>query len=518
MNLNLSFRSKIVLFSGVAVVGFTMLLALTIWQLREHMLGVRQQQLASAVQSAHTIVEGFVARASKGEMSVPAAQAAARDALRAARYGEDGSGYIYIYTMDGVNVLLPAKPEWEGQKILGRFRDANGHDTIAVILDALRKSTAGYTFVDTQFPRPGQTTPVDKLQYVANVKAWNWFVGSGLYMDDVQAAVRLAVLKATALGGLFVAALALFGVWIASSVLRQIGGDPAVAMGVMHEVARGNLNVALGKVDEGSLLHAIDSTVSSWRDTVGNVRDAIENITSAAGEIAVGNLDLSVRTEQAAANLEETAAAMEQLKATITNTAHATDEANSLAEMASFSARRGNEVVTHVVTTMEQIQGSSRRIAEIVGVIDSIAFQTNILALNAAVEAARAGEQGRGFAVVAGEVRTLAQRSATAAKEIHTLIGESVRCVEAGSGLVGEAGQAIGVLVDNVGKVGTLVTEIASSASEQASGVSEVNVAVARLDEATQQNAALVEQASAAAESLKEQAAKLRDTIALFQI
>ncbi len=251
---------------------------------------------------------------------------------------------------------------------------------------------------------------------------------------------------------------------------------------------------------------------------IGAVRASAESIGTASGEIAGGNLDLSQRTEQTASNLQQAASSLEQLTATVRQTADSARTANQLAASASSVAQRGGQVVSQVVSTMDEITSSSRRIADIIGTIDGIAFQTNILALNAAVEAARAGEQGRGFAVVASEVRSLAQRSASAAREIKTLIGTSVEKVETGSRLVADAGSTMSEIVASVQRVTDIIGEISAAAGEQSSGIGQVNGAVTDLDRMTQQNAALVEQSSAAAESLKEQAARLTGLVSAFRL
>jgi methyl-accepting chemotaxis protein len=252
--------------------------------------------------------------------------------------------------------------------------------------------------------------------------------------------------------------------------------------------------------------------------SIAQVRQAADSIGTASTEIAGGNADLSARTEQTASNLQQAASSMEQLTGTVAHSADAAAQANQLASSAAQVARRGGEVVGQVVSTMDEIHASSRKIADIIGVIDGIAFQTNILALNAAVEAARAGEQGRGFAVVAGEVRSLAQRSAEAAKEIKALIGTSVDKVETGSKLVADAGATMNEIVASVQRVSDIIGEISAAAREQSSGLGQVNAAVADLDRMTQQNAALVEQSAAAAESLKEQAKRLAHIVATFRL
>ncbi|MCE4537588.1 methyl-accepting chemotaxis protein [Pelomonas sp. P7] len=270
--------------------------------------------------------------------------------------------------------------------------------------------------------------------------------------------------------------------------------------------------------ETGHLLRAIDAMREALRRALQEVRGVVDNISTASTEIATGNVDLSARTEQTASNLEETASAMEELTSTVRHSADSAAQANQLTSSAAHVARRGGDVVAQVVSTMNEIHASSQKISDIIGTIDGIAFQTNILALNAAVEAARAGEQGRGFAVVAGEVRTLAQRSAEAAREIKTLIGASVDRVEAGARLVGDAGSTMTEIVASVQRVTDIVGEISTASHEQSQGIGQINQAVADLDRMTQQNAALVEESTAAAESLKEQAARLSSVVATFRL
>ena len=268
----------------------------------------------------------------------------------------------------------------------------------------------------------------------------------------------------------------------------------------------------------GKTRDAINGTVDNLKNLIGQIKDATETINTASKEIAAGNSDLSQRTEEQASSLEETASSMEELTSTVRQNAENAKQANQLAIGASDVAGKGGAVVSQVVVTMSSINESSRKIVDIISVIDGIAFQTNILALNAAVEAARAGEQGRGFAVVAGEVRSLAQRSAAAAKEIKTLIGDSVDKVEGGSRLVAQAGQTMEEIVTSIRRVTDIMAEITAASIEQSSGIEQVNLAITQMDEVTQQNAALVEQAAAAAESLEEQAQNLSASVATFKV
>jgi methyl-accepting chemotaxis protein len=318
--------------------------------------------------------------------------------------------------------------------------------------------------------------------------------------------------------------ITLFSIAVAMLLMRdvrsQLGGDPAYAAGIVRSIASGDLgvDVVTGPNDRQSLLFYMKEMRASLAGIVGQVRTGANAIASATTQIAAGNLDLSARTEQQAGSLEETASSMEEMTSTVKQNADNAMRANQLAITAAQIAEQGGTVVTQVVDTMASINASSRKVAEIIGVIDGIAFQTNILALNAAVEAARAGEQGRGFAVVASEVRNLAQRSAGAAREIKALIGDSVGQVDTGTKLVEQAGTTMHAVLESIRRVTDVMTEISAASSEQTSGIEQINQAVTQMDTVTQQNAALVEEAAAAATALQEQAEKLNQVVGFFRL
>ena len=324
------------------------------------------------------------------------------------------------------------------------------------------------------------------------------------------------------IGALAVALLAGLtgGILITRGLLKDLGGEPAYAKEVAARIADGDLavQVQVRSNDSGSLLWAMKEMVQNLRSLVGEVADGAHTVSDTSAQIAQGNVDLSQRTEEQASTLEETASSLEELTSTVTQNAHNARQASQLAVGASEVARKGGQVVGQVVATMSGISESSRKIADIISVIDGIAFQTNILALNAAVEAARAGEQGRGFAVVAAEVRNLAQRSAAAAKEIKTLIGDSVDKVDAGTKLVDAAGKTMEEIVSSVKQVTDLIAEIAAASQEQSAGIEQVNTAVTQMDQVVQQNASLVEEATAATESMKDQAGSLLGVVARFRL
>ena len=334
--------------------------------------------------------------------------------------------------------------------------------------------------------------------------------------DAFSKRVEYALWGLLAAAALFVVVMAL-----ARRLVRSITVPLDQAVETIDAIAAGDLTreqQSTRKDEFGHMLRSLSAMSARLRGVVSEVRAGVDSVSSASVEIANGNHDLSARTEQTASNLEETAASMEQLTATVSQSADTARQANQLASTAAQAAARGGEVVGQVVTSMQQITDSSRKINDIIGVIDGIAFQTNILALNAAVEAARAGEQGRGFAVVASEVRSLAGRSAEAAKEIKQLIGASVENVESGSAQVAQAGQTMEEIVASVQRVSDLIGEITASSTEQRDGIAQVNQAVTHLDQMTQQNAALVEESTAAAASMRDQAQKLAEVVAMFNV
>jgi methyl-accepting chemotaxis protein len=359
--------------------------------------------------------------------------------------------------------------------------------------------------------------PIDKIDEVVKFTHVQMAAMVARTGKELAAAQRGAVVRLVIAALLTLLAGGAFMFWLTRSITRPL----SEAVDIAHTVASGDLTsvITVRSTDEiGILLNALKAMHDSLAEIVGKVRAGTDAIAQASIEIAHGNQDLSSRTEEQASSLEETASSMEELTSTVRQNGDNANQASKLAAMASNVAVRGGETVSQVITTMGAINDSSRKIVDIIGVIDGIAFQTNILALNAAVEAARAGEQGRGFAVVAAEVRNLAQRSAAAAKEIKTLIGDSVMQVEAGSKLVADAGTTMNEVVASVQRVTAIISEIAVASGEQNAGIHEISGAIAQLDAVTQQNAALVEEAAAAAESMQHQADSLAHSVSVFKI
>ncbi|MDB0565957.1 methyl-accepting chemotaxis protein [Ralstonia solanacearum] len=511
----LSFRQKLWLPLAFSLIALTLLSVFYAYQARGIRIEERKNTLVSVTSMALNLVKQYDDLVRGGVLTKEEAQKQALERFRALRYDKDG--YFTITRSDNVVVMHPIKPEFIGKDQSG-FKDAQGNSVYVNLTGAARQPNGGFT--SYVWPHVGGTELVPKTAYALRYEPWDWVFSTGAYMDDINAAFMTSLYES---GGLLLLAgtvLVLLAGVANRGLQRALGGDPSYAAEVANRIAGGDLSVEITTRpdDRDSLLYAMGRMRGALVQTIGRIRGASETIGTATREIASGNLDLSSRTEQQASSLEETASAMEELMSTVQQNADNANQANQLAVSASDVAVRGGDVVSRVVETMGSINASSRKIVDIIGVIDGIAFQTNILALNAAVEAARAGEQGRGFAVVAGEVRSLAQRSAAAAKEIKALIDDSVTNVDAGSTLVEEAGTTMREIVASVRRVTDIVGEITAASQEQRSGIEEVSHAVTQLDDATQQNAALVEQAAAAAQSLQEQADSLTQVVAQFRL
>jgi len=436
---------------------------------------------------------------------------ALKERIKSVKVGATGYFYVLDSTPGKAFGNLVVHPTKQDTNIVDN-KDADGR---AYVREILEKKTG--TIV---YPWAGDDAAKarDKTAAYLPFAPWNWVIVGGTYVDEIVA-------ESTALRNRYIAfgmiALAIFAVLLFLLVRATVTRPLTRARDSAMQIAEGDLTVSMDAGQQGEIgrlaaaMNAISSKLSS---VVGNVRDGAEQIATASQEISTGNLDLCSRTEEQAASLAATAMSMEELTVTVRQNADNARQANQMALSASEVAQQGGAMVAKVVDTMESINQSSRKIVDIISVIDGIAFQTNILALNAAVEAARAGEQGRGFAVVASEVRNLAQRSAAAAKEIKQLIGASVDQVDAGSKLVAGAGTTMDEVMASVRRVTDIMAEITAASIEQTTGIEHVNQSIGKMDEVTQQNAALVEQASAATEALQEQAAELAQSVRLFKL
>jgi methyl-accepting chemotaxis protein len=475
----------------------------------------RQVALRFATDVGMSTVKEYAALAASGALPEAEAKRQALQRLRAMRYGKDG--YYTVIDSHPTMLMHPIKSELIG-KDMTEFKDVQG---TYLYRDAARIAQgSGEGWVEYVWTKPGNPDPKQvfaKGAYVLTYKPWDWTFITGLYLDDLHEAFVRDLWRAALLLGAIGVALTL----LVLAVIRGVAASMGQAVAAADAVARGDLTHPIhveGDDEIARLQGALAAMQRSLSEVVSEVRQGTHTIAAASSQIAGGNQDLSTRTEQQAGSIEETAASLEELAGNVRRNGEHARTANTLARSASDVATQGGAVVAQVVATMAAIDGSARKIVDIIGVIDGIAFQTNILALNAAVEAARAGEQGRGFAVVASEVRNLAQRSAAAAKDVKALIGASVASVEAGSALVNQAGGTMSEIVDSVQRVTAIIGEIAEAGLSQQHGIDQINAAIADMDGAMQQNAALVEEAAATSTSLHQQAANLARVVSVFQL
>jgi methyl-accepting chemotaxis protein len=507
----LSLRSKLALLTVVSMLGLITVAVYTMSDVRSHDRVGRETQIRMTVETAAGVLAWANQLETSGKMPREEAQNLARQAIAQLRYGKEEYFFISDMGSPAKFVMHPLTPELNGKAA----PSSDGSALLDTFARTVQNEKRG--FVSYLWPRASGDRPVEKVAFVQGFAPWGWIIGSSLYMDDLRADFFAYAVQGTAT--LILAALIIGGLaWVISSSIHE-GLDRAVR--VVDAVSQGDLTAQIqveGTDEIARLLQAMVDMQGSLHGVVRSVRTGSENLALASAEIAQGNNDLSARTEQQASALEETAASMEELGSTVKQNADSARHANQLAQSASTIAVEGGNVVGEVVETMRGINESSRKISDIIQVIDGIAFQTNILALNAAVEAARAGEQGRGFAVVASEVRSLAGRSAQAAKEIKYLINASVERVEHGTTLADQAGVTMTEVVASIKRVTDIMGEISAASNEQALGVAQVGEAVTQMDQTTQQNAALVEEMAAAASGLKSQAQELVGVVAAFKL
>ncbi|KKO62975.1 Methyl-accepting chemotaxis protein III [Janthinobacterium sp. KBS0711] len=505
----MTLRSRILLLCFSTLLGIVLIASFSLYSLRQTMMAERVEQLTVLVELANASVEKAYALEQSGKLTREQAQQQAKLAI-----GSFAKDEMYYFVRDFSTDLLYVHPNASRIGVPQKNMKQSGDRYRAAL------ATSRIGFVQADGTRPGVPDPVAKMYAVVKFAPWDWLIGTGTYIDDInhkfwaQAGVLLAI------GGALMLVVGALAALMLRRILAQLGGEPDYAAAIVAQIAQGDLTTQIDTRpgDTSSLLMAIKAMRDNLAHLVSQVRTDAESISTASGEIASGNHDLSARTEQQAGSLEETASTMEEMTSTVRQNADNARQANQLAISASQVATQAGGVVSQVVDTMGAINASSKKIGDIIAVIDGIAFQTNILALNAAVEAARAGEQGRGFAVVASEVRNLAQRSAAAAKEIKQLIDSSAEQVGAGEKLVALAGETMEKVVSSVQHVTDIVAEISSASAEQSAGIEQINQAIVEMDNMTQQNSALVEQASAAAQAMNEQAAGLAQIVSVFKV
>jgi len=511
---HLTFRKKLWLIIAVMWIALGLTGAVSILKYRQLMVDDRKATLNTVLDMARNMVDVSKARVTSGELNVADGKKAALAELSHMRYGENG--YVYVATFEPVMLLNPARPKMVG-KFVGDLKDAKGNLVYEPILKAARQ---GHGYVNTNTPKPGEKGEYPKLSAVIGIPEWDWAIGTGTYVDDIETAFRRELL----LLGLQLLVAGGIASGIAYVIIRhlngEIGAEPNVARQAVMAMADGDLSAALSvpPVDKGSVMFSIVQMQGRLVEVIGRLHSNVATFAQASSAISEGNANLSSRTEQQAAALEETAASMEQLTAAVKQNADNAGVASQAAAQAQGIVSEGTRSVAEIIETMRGITESAGKMREITGLIEGVSFQTNILALNAAVEAARAGEHGRGFAVVASEVRALAQRSDAAAKEIKSLIELSSTRISSGADTVTRAGSSMERIEQSIRHIAGIVSEIARASGEQRQGIEQISLAILQMDEGTQQNAALVEQVAALSKSLNVQTEQLEETISIFKL
>lgn len=510
---NLGFKSKAILISLAFLVPIlTLVTGLLVHQSAES-LKDRQNATRQHVEVAHSVLVWAQRQETSGKMSREQAQDYAKQVISQMRYDKDE--YFWINDLTPTVIMHPIKPALDG-KDASNIKDPNGFPVFVGFAEAVRKEGAG--FVNYQWPKPGVEQPVDKISYVKGFAPWGWVIGSGIYVDDL----RVQQVQRLWWAASFVVAALLIAAYVFISFYKVNKGGLALVSRHLRELSSGDLRdkptQPWGADEPARLILDLQRVYESMQELILGVRQTAHELAMTSAEVSRASLDMSARTEDAASNLGEQAAAMEEIGSQVNESSSRAQNASQVARQNSAVAIKGGQIIAEVVNTMLEIQTSSAKISDIISTIDGIAFQTNILALNAAVEAARAGESGRGFAVVASEVRSLAQRSASAAREITALISTSVEKVSAGTKAVNGAGETMAEMVSNAKQINDILGEIALAAEEQSVGVRQVVIAIQQLDSHTQQNAALVEETSAASASVSDQAGRLVKEIGRFEV
>ena len=485
------------------------------WQSRAMLYTEREQRMVTAVDIAVSTMEHFDELAKQGEITQEEAQTLALETIRDVRFGAENN-YLFAFSSD---LKMLAHPNRAFGEDVSQVKDSEGLLIFRTILDNTRGTGSGFTEYYSNFARGNDATPLVRT-YSEAYAPWDLYVGSGVFMGDVNSEI-MNQLAESVIVGILAGLLVTVAYWsMVSLILRRLGGEPSYAAGVVGRIAQGDLSVAvaLNQNDTSSLLHDIQVMRDKLRDTMQEIQLTSSAVDNNAGEIASGNQELSSRTEQQAAALQQTSSSMEEVTATVRQNADSVEQAKELVRNAGETSQAGQQAIGEAVASMQKINAEAAKITEIVTLIDGIAFQTNILALNASVEAARAGEHGRGFAVVAGEVRLLANRSASAAQEIKTLIDTSNTQVSTGATLVGTAKERMQKIDQQIQQVNDLFTDITAASHEQTRGIEQINIAIAQLDQATQDNASMVQQTATSAYDLTKRSQSLNEVVSHFTL
>jgi methyl-accepting chemotaxis protein len=498
---DMKIKNKLLLFGGGAVIIITMVMLLSANELRRTLDQEKQLKTRHVVEVAFGVLEQYHALAREGRMTEQEAKTAAISAVKSLRYEKDD--YFWINDMTPVMIVHPFKPELDG-KDLSDIRDPEGKQLFVEFVETVKRQQSG--FVDYYWPKPGESEPVRKISFVKGFQPWGWVIGSGIYVDDVEAAFRKAIGTDALVLALVIACFGLFAWRISGSIVHPLGAEPAVVAHIADRVSEGDLSLVIDTkdADQASVIVSMKKMVERLSNIVADVKSAADNVASGSQELSSGALQLSQGTTEQAASSEEASASIEQMNGAIVQNAENAMATEKIALRSAADARESGQAVAEAVAAMRQI-------AQKIMIIEEISRQTNLLALNAAIEAARAGEHGRGFAVVSGEVRKLAERSQTAAAEIGQLSASSVETAD-------RAGAMLTLLVPNIQKTAELVQEISAASKEQTSGAGQINSAIQQLNQVVQHNAGASEEMAATAQELSSQADQLQQAVAFFHV
>lgn len=509
---NLSIRSKIMLIAAVAIVGSITIVAMALSSYRVIILEQKKLATKHVVETAIGVLRHYATLTERGTVDAEHAKQEALAELRGIRY--KSGEYFWINDMHPTMIMHPKEPELEG-KDLSDFTDPKGKKVFLEFVNTVKQYKSGYV----TYLRKGYDSdkPINKTSYVQGFEPWGWILGSGFNLDDVDKEFWSKASESATM----IIVMMLILVTVSSYVTKWITSALRSAVDIADAVASGDLTKTIDVVSEdeiGKMLYALKTMNEKLCLIVNDVRCSSDSICSTAKQVSTSNNDLSMRTQSQACSLEETASSMEEMTSAVITNADSAGQAFQLAGGASCQAEIGSDIAAKANLAMSEINNSSKKISDIITTINDIAFQTNLLALNAAVEAARAGEHGRGFAVVATEIRNLAHSSSAAAKEIKELISDSVDKIQLGSNMVNESGVALTKIVASIKQVTDILENIAATSQEQSVGIEQINRAILQMEELTQQNAALVEEAAAASISMEQRADHMIQAVRFFRI
>jgi methyl-accepting chemotaxis protein len=494
-------RNKTLMIAAIALIGITAISVASLFSLKDRMLEEKRLKTMHLVETAHGMVDYYYKLSQGGKMPDEAAKAAALAAVKGLRY-DNAKEYFWINDMHPNIVMHPIKPELDG-KDASDMKDPTGKKIFVEFANASRNGKGG--FVGYLWPKAGSQAPVPKISYVKGFEPWGWVIGSGIYIDDVNAAFWSEAKVLALFSALAMFLILLLSYLVTTSILNQLGAEPSFVADVVKQIANGDLRITIDtKGHEGSLLEAVKSMVEKLKQVVGDVMTASDNVTSGSQQLSATAQQLSQGATEQAASAEEISSSMEEMASSIKQNADNSSQTEKIASKSAGDAKDGGKAVTETVGAMKEISTK-------IGIIEEIARQTNLLALNAAIEAARAGEHGKGFAVVASEVRKLAERSQSAAGEISELSTRSVQVAET-------AGSMLTSMLPDIQRTAELVQEISASSREQDKGAEQINKAIQQLDQVIQQNASASEEMASTSEELSGQAEQLKDAISFFRL